>query len=186
MGNSSTAHPPSHYSYIKNSFTMVSANVTKYAHAGVYGFTAFISFIEMILAAILIRSYNSDGYPTTQFKNVTRFTLFVSLFNLFFGAAFIYLTLFLSTSVVASIASNLAFLFLLWIFWLASGASTADALGGQYSCANEAFAHCHQLTAMEAFAWINFIVIFLAFCGIAFLGFRASKKGAGFTGPVAV
>merc|ERR1711939_643689 len=163
-----TAHPPSHYSYIKNSFTMVSANVTKYAHAGVYGFTAFISFIEMILAAILIRSYNSDGYPTTQFKNVTRFTLFVS------------------TSVVASIASNLAFLFLLWIFWLASGASTADALGGQYSCANEAFAHCHQLTAMEAFAWINFIVIFLAFCGIAFLGFRASKKGAGFTGPVAV
>jgi len=39
---------------------------------------------------------------------------------------------------------------------------------------------------MEAFAWINFIVLFLAFCGVAFLGFRASRKGDGFMGPVSV
>lgn len=53
-------------------------------------------------------------------QSLTRFTLFVSIFHLVFGGAFIYFTLFLSTSVVASIASNLGFLFILWIFWLAS------------------------------------------------------------------
>ena len=108
---------------------------------------------------------------------VTRYTLFVSLFNLFIGGAFIAFLFFLPTSIIASIASFLALTFILWIFWLASwvpplpatceychladlpsshrGASTADALGGAFSCSNDDFAHCNQLNALQAFAWIN-------------------------------
>lgn len=84
-----------------------------------------------------------------------RFTLFVSIFNLVFGGAYIFFILKLGTSIIASIISFLGFLFILWIFWLASGASTATAYGGRFSCANESFAHCNQLLAMEAFSFIN-------------------------------
>ncbi len=84
-----------------------------------------------------------------------RFTLFVSIFNLVFGGAYIFFILKLGTSIIASIISFLGFLFILWIFWLASGASTATAYGGRFSCSNNSFAHCNQLLAMEAFSFIN-------------------------------
>jgi len=159
--------------------------VTKLGMVGVLGFTLLIAFINMIISAVLVASYNRSEYPTTTFKNVTRFTLFVSIFNLVFGGAYIFFILKLGTSIIASIISFLGFLFILWIFWLASGASTATAYGGRFSCSNDSFAHCNQILAMEAFSFINFIVIFVAFCGVAFLGFRATRKGSGITAPVA-
>ncbi|CAD6564593.1 MAG: hypothetical protein CYPHOPRED_004105 [Cyphobasidiales sp. Tagirdzhanova-0007] len=159
-------------------------SVPKIGYAGVLGFVVFVSFIEMIIAAVLVSSYNRGHYPTTHLRDVIRYTLFVSIWTILTGSAYAYFSLMLSTSIVASVASNAAFVFLTWLFWLASGASTANALGGPLSCSNKAFAHCHQLLALEAFAWIEFIVLTFTFGILAFLGYQASRKGDGFTGPL--
>jgi len=65
-----------------------------------------------------------------------------------------------------------------------SGAAVADSLGGPLSCSNPEFAHCNQLNALQAFAWINFIIFFITFVYILFLGFKAARKGDGYTGPL--
>jgi len=94
--------------------------ITKFAHACVLGFSILVALIEMIISAVLVSSYNRSEYPTTHLRDVIRYTLFVSIFNIVFGGAFIFFILSLSTSIIASIASNLGVLFVLWIFWLAS------------------------------------------------------------------
>ncbi|KAK9897071.1 hypothetical protein P389DRAFT_168771 [Cystobasidium minutum MCA 4210] len=154
--------------------------------SGALGVVVLFSLIDMIISAVLVSSYNSSSYPSTDIKNVTRYTLFVSLWTLFLGGAYIFFILALGTSIIGSIISVLAFLFITWIFWIASAASTESSLTGSFTCANPEFAHCHQLLAMEAFAWMNFIILFASFVLVAYLAFRSTRSGSGLTGPVAV
>lgn len=83
------------------------------------------------------------------------YSLFVSLWQLIIGGAWIGITLFLSSSIIASVGGTFVFVLVTWVFWLASAASLETAQGGVFSCNNPAFAHCHQLLALEAFSWIN-------------------------------
>lgn len=134
-------------------------NVTRYVGLGRFSQDAdltlpFLPKLDEFNDIALIRSL-TPRYGTRNACKPCRFTLFVSIFNLVFGGAYVFFILKLGTSIIASIISFLGFLFILWIFWLASGASTATAYGGRFSCSNNSFAHCNQLLAMEAFSFIN-------------------------------
>ncbi|KAL7004771.1 hypothetical protein EMMF5_005686 [Cystobasidiomycetes sp. EMM_F5] len=106
------------------------------------------------------------------------YSLFVSLWQLIIGGAWIGITLFLSSSIIASVGGTFVFVLVTWVFWLASAASLETAQGGVFSCNNPAFAHCHQLLALEAFSWINFIIFSFALIIIGVIAYRQKSVTA--------
>lgn len=106
-----------------------------------------------------------------------------------------------ATSFLFSIASHAVWLFITWIFWcvslqaqdrgdlansrlslnrLAGAAAITNTLGGGLNCDDYPGAHCNQLNAAEAFAWINWILATFAFAVILFVGARSARSGNGF------
>jgi len=73
---------------------------------------------ELRLTMCLLQ--NGSGYPTTQLKNTVRFALFVALWNLFIGGAYLAFNFILTSSIIASVASNAAFFAVTWLLWLAT------------------------------------------------------------------
>jgi hypothetical protein len=63
-----------------------------------------------------------------------------------------------------------------WIFWLAGSAAYSAALDGR-NCSSSGLIHCNQLVAAEAFAWITWILMTLAFVVIVLLGVGAVRRG---------
>ncbi|KAL8290302.1 hypothetical protein RQP46_003241 [Phenoliferia psychrophenolica] len=157
-------------------------------HPIVFGLLAFFSFVELIQSAVLVGSYNRhDDYPSTAIEQRTRFLVFVSLWTLFFSLAYIYGFLRATSSFLFSIASHGVWLFITWIFWLAGAAAITNALGGGLDCGSmKGFAHCNQLNAAEAFAWINWILATFAFSVVIVVGARSARRGDGFGGAVVV
>lgn len=112
-----------------------------------------------------------------------------------------------TSSFLFSIASHGVWLFLTWVFWsvpsrrllhpleadptlfrrLAGAAAITNALGGGLNCGSmRGFAHCNQLNAAEAFAWINWILATFAFVVVVVVGARSARRGDGFGGAVVV
>jgi len=154
------------------------------AHPIYLGLTVLFAFIEMILTAILVHSYNNTGYPSDGYKGATRFLLFTSLWTLLFGGAYIGSFLLATSSIISSIASHGAFAFLTWLFWLAGAAALTNYTSGSLTCHVSHIAHCYQLNAAVGFAWSEFILFTLFFVFILFMGLRSSRNGNGFTGPL--
>lgn len=72
-----------------------------------------------------------------------------------FAAFYIGAFLAAASSLAASLISHLSVTGLTWLFWLAGAAAqTANTTGG-LSCGQFDGAHCHQLNASLAFAWIE-------------------------------
>jgi hypothetical protein len=63
-----------------------------------------------------------------------------------------------------------------WFFWLIGAAVYSAALSGR-NCGGSGLIHCNQLVATEAFAWITWILMTLAFVAVALLGVGAVRKG---------
>lgn len=63
---------------------------------------------------------------------------------------------------------------------LAGAAAITNTLGGGLNCDVYPGAHCNQLNAAEAFAWINWILATFAFAVILFVGARSARSGNGF------
>ncbi len=86
--------------------------------------------------------------------------------------------------VISSIASHAVWLFITWIFWTATAASITHMLGGGLDCSNTFYAHCGQLNAAEAFAWINWIIVTVAFVIVILLGTRSLRSGNKMSDPI--
>ena len=53
----------------------------------------------------------------------------------------------------------MVFLALSWVIWTAAAAAVTEMLGGGLNCgAQDIYAYCGQLNALEAFAWIIWYV----------------------------
>ncbi|BGO90581.1 hypothetical protein NBRC10512_005301 [Rhodotorula toruloides] len=157
----------------------------KRSHIVSFSLLALFSFIEWVICAVLVSSYNShNDYPSHSIRDRVRFLLFVGLWSFLFS--FFYLAGFLTaaTSFLFSIASHAVWIGITWVFWLAGAAAITDTLGGGLDCGNFHLAHCHQLNAVEAFGWINWILITFLLAFVLFAGARSARSGNGFGGPL--
>lgn len=158
----------------------------KRGHPVVFGLIVFFSIIEGAIATWLIAKYDKHhDYPSTSVRDRTGFLTFTSwwtvLFGLIYSGAFLHSA---TGSVLTSVGSHGIFLIFTWIFWTAGAASITEALGGGLNCSNSGIVYCNQLNALEAFAWITWIMVTFALLIVLWRGFSASRRGDGLRGPL--
>ncbi|KAI0789435.1 hypothetical protein C8Q75DRAFT_765639 [Abortiporus biennis] len=153
-------------------------------HPIVFGLIIGFAIIELSISAWLTARFNQHhNYPSTSVRDKTRYLLFASIWTIFFSL--FYFVLFLhspSSSVMTSVASHLIFLFVTWVFWLAGAAAITAALSGGLDCGHPGVVYCGQQNALEAFAWIEWILVFFALVFVIFRGVSAQRRGDGIRG----
>jgi hypothetical protein len=72
-----------------------------------------------------------------------------------------------------------------WVFWLSGAAAYTQSIGGGIRCGHRHFVYCHQMVAVEAFAWIEWILYCAWFAWIMFLWVKALVAHERQTTPMA-
>jgi len=137
----------------------------------------------MIQVAVLVASGNRHGYDSGSLRDRLRFLLFVSLWTMFLGAAYLAGFLVAAGSFLFSIASHTVFIAITWIFWLVGTAALTGTLGGHVS-GSDKLSHHNQLNSAEAFGWINFVLTTILLVGIVSAAVRSARTGNGFGGAI--
>ncbi|KAK7464230.1 hypothetical protein VKT23_006396 [Stygiomarasmius scandens] len=157
-------------------------------HPITFGLMIVFGIIELALSAWLTSRFNArHDYSSLTERDRVRFVLFAScwtvVLGLFYGILFWHSS---TGSVLTSVASHLVFLILSWIIWTAAAASVTEMLGGGLNCGNQnIFNYCGQLNALEAFAWLEWILITFALIVVLFRGIKAARRGDGYRGSLA-
>ncbi|CCL98056.1 uncharacterized protein FIBRA_00050 [Fibroporia radiculosa] len=152
-------------------------------HPVVFTLLIIFSIIELAISGWLVARFNSHhNFMSISVRDRTRFLLFCSAWTILLSS--LYAGFFwLSASVFTSVLSHLIFLFVTWVLWLAGAASITAALGGGLDCGNH-FTYCGQLNALEAFAWIIWVLTFFAFFSVILRAVSASRRGDGMGGQL--
>ncbi|KAJ7508337.1 hypothetical protein B0H11DRAFT_1788982 [Mycena galericulata] len=154
-------------------------------HPIVFGLMIFFGIIELSLAAWLTSKFNKF-HTENSFteRDRVRFTLFTSTWTVVFSALFLILFAHsTSGSILTSVLSHLVFLGLTWLLWTASAAAVTEMLGGGLNCKTQGvFLYCSQLNALEAFAWIEWILVTFAIVVVIVRGIGAARRGDGYRG----
>eukprot|EP00918_Siedleckia_nematoides_P072800 GHVU01158906.1.p1 GENE.GHVU01158906.1~~GHVU01158906.1.p1 ORF type:complete len:199 (+),score=19.51 GHVU01158906.1:84-599(+) len=150
-------------------------------HPALFGAILLFAFIEAVLSSWLTARFNKHhNYFSTSELDRTRFLVFTSWWTVIIGSVYLAFSLgAAATSVVGSVASHGIFLFVTWIFWLAGAAAITHTLGGSLNCSRELAVYCHQMNALEAFAWITWVFVTFALVLVAFRGYNSAKTGSG-------
>jgi len=157
-------------------------------HTIVLGSLVFLSIIELAISAFLVTSFNQhNNYFSTDERDQTAFLLFTSIWTIVLSALFMFFFFTRPDSVISSVGSHIGFLLLTWIFWTAGAASITTTLGGGLNCVYQTvFVYCGQLNALEAFAWLIWVIITFSIIVVAIRGVVAARRGGGLKGPLAV
>ncbi|EJF67398.1 hypothetical protein DICSQDRAFT_177022 [Dichomitus squalens LYAD-421 SS1] len=154
-------------------------------HPVLFGTFIFFSIIELAISGWLTHRYNSrHDFLSTSVRNDVAFLVFASVWTLVFSI--VYLALFLRApgfGIATSVLSHLIFLFVTWVFWLSGAAALTAALGGRLDCSHH-FVYCGQLNALEAFAWIIWVISTFALVVVFLRAITASRRGDGAKGPL--
>ncbi|THH13686.1 hypothetical protein EW146_g6573 [Bondarzewia mesenterica] len=153
----------------------------------VFGLLILFGIIELAIASWLTSRFNlRHDFPSLAVRDRTRFIIFASSWTIFFS--FLYGILFLHSSstgsLLTSVASHLFIFFFTWVFWTAAAASITAALGGGLNCDHSGIVYCSQLNALEAFAWVEWVLTTFAIVSVLFLGVRALRRGDGYRGQL--
>ncbi|WVQ80583.1 hypothetical protein IAT38_002688 [Cryptococcus sp. DSM 104549] len=155
-------------------------------HPIFFGLLCLFALIEGCITAWLVSRYNDhDTYPSNSYRDRLKFLVFVSWWTVAFTAAYIVAFLLAFSSFISSIASHLVFIFITWVFWLASAAAFTAALGGGQRCGVSTLTYCSQLVAAEAFAWIEWILISIVFIFVLLISGAALRRGDRLSGELA-
>ncbi|KAF7319674.1 hypothetical protein MKEN_00748600 [Mycena kentingensis (nom. inval.)] len=141
--------------------------------------------IELSLAAWLTSQFNKLHNPeSTTERDRVRFTLFVSTWTVVWSALLLVLFVHSATgSVLTSVLAHLVFLGITWLLWTAAAAAVTEMLGGGLNCkTQDVFAYCNQLNALEAFAWIEWLLVTFAIIVVLIRGISAARRGDGYRG----
>ncbi|KAF7292254.1 hypothetical protein MKEN_01477200 [Mycena kentingensis (nom. inval.)] len=141
--------------------------------------------IELSLAAWLTSQFNKLHNPeSTTERDRVRFTLFVSTWTVVWSALLLVLFVHSATgSVLTSVLAHLVFLGITWLLWTAAAAAVTEMLGGGLNCkTQDVFAYCDQLNALEAFAWIEWLLVTFAIVVVLIRGISAARRGDGYRG----
>jgi len=144
-------------------------------------FTVIVVFAIIVLAisAWLTARYGSN-YPFTTERDRVHFLLFCSVWTTLLSPIFPTLLLLELAEVLTSIAAHVAFLFLSWVFWLSGAAALTASLDDVPTC--RFFLFCSHLSALEAFAWMEWIVMTVGFACIIVIAVRG--RGQGYNAPL--
>ncbi|GAA5839506.1 hypothetical protein JCM11251_002743 [Rhodosporidiobolus azoricus] len=151
----------------------------KRGHVVTFGLLVFFSLIEWAIAASLIQDFSSEFPRSNSVRDKVCFLLFVGLWTFVFSFVYIFGFLKATTSFAFSIASHAVWIFITWVFWLAGAAAITAALGTNWNRGHE-----DTLYALEAFAWINWIIITIMLFVVLFTGWRSARGGNGFGGAM--
>ncbi|OAV95342.1 hypothetical protein PTTG_03609 [Puccinia triticina 1-1 BBBD Race 1] len=158
-----------------------------------FSLALLFSVIQFIITAVLVHDYDDHGYPSGSHRDRLRFLLFTSCWSLLFLPIYLFANLRLLGHVLSSVASNLGFIALTWLFWLCAAASWTDVLGGTVQCGDLflnnqvidiSVPYCGASRAVQAFAWMLWLLFSAALIYITTVAFRAKSHSSGLTGPM--
>ncbi|KAI0319940.1 hypothetical protein OF83DRAFT_1107489 [Amylostereum chailletii] len=157
-------------------------------HPITLGLLTFFGIIELAIAAWLTSRYNSHhNYPFVGIRDRTTFLLFTSAWTVVFSLLFVLLFMHSAStgSPLTSVASHFVVFLLTWLFWTAGAASLTAGLGGGLNCsAHGQPAYCNQLNALEAFAWVEWVIVTVFLVIVLLLGIRSLRRGDGYRGQM--
>ncbi|KAF8185701.1 hypothetical protein BJ912DRAFT_190176 [Pholiota molesta] len=158
----------------------------KVGHPIVFGSLVVFSIIEMCISAWVTAKYNAHhNFPTSGTRARVRYILFCSVWTIVLGSAYMAVFLAAAGSIFASVASHFIFLFITWILWLAAAAALTQTLGGALNCTTQSFfVYCGQLSAMEGFAWLIWVVLTFVLVAVLIRGVWSAKQGDGYKGAL--
>jgi len=153
-------------------------------HPIIFSLLLIFAIIELSISAWLVARFNQHhNFLDTAVRDRTRYLLFCSVWTVLLSPFFLAMTFVAPGSIFASLASHTIFLFVTWVFWLAGAAAIAEALGGRLNCSHH-FVYCGQLNTLEAFAWMIWVLLTLAFFFVLFMSASALRRGDGARGPL--
>jgi len=146
-------------------------------------FTVLVAFAIIVLAisAWLTARYGSN-YPFTAERDRVHFLLFCSIWTTLLSPIFPTLLLLGLAELLTSITAHAIFLFVSWVFWLSGAAALTASLDTVSTC--RLFLFCSHVSALEAFAWMEWIILTFGFGCIIVIALRSTHRGQGFSGPV--
>ncbi|KAN0061788.1 hypothetical protein ACQY0O_005781 [Thecaphora frezii] len=141
-------------------------------------FTA-LSFITAVIASTLVSDYNNNhNAPSSGVNGAVRFLVFCGWWGFLFGILFTVLFLTGKGGIITSIAGHGIWIFLTWLFFVAGAGALTNNVNG--SCDDWFFfPYCNSVKALEAFAWMSWIVLTLMLIVIGIVGagsFRGGKS----------
>ncbi|KAG2132894.1 uncharacterized protein EDB93DRAFT_1093480, partial [Suillus bovinus] len=133
-------------------------------HNIAFSLIIFFDIIEFTISAWLTSQFNAHhNYFSLAGRDCTRFLLFTSTWTLIFSSHHMFFFLLPPDSVLCSMASHIFFLYLTWVFWAVGAASITAALGGQLNRnAQNLFAYCGHLIALDVFSWVILVLVTFA------------------------
>lgn len=112
--------------------------------------------IELVWLIHLFLAFLSSSSSLLLLNHCSiRFLLFASIWTLLFSLAYVGIFLAATSSIAASLGSHFVFTVVTFFFWLGGAAAMTDNTSGGLQCGNWHDAHCNQLNAVLAFAWIE-------------------------------
>ncbi|KAF8954530.1 hypothetical protein BDZ97DRAFT_1864551 [Flammula alnicola] len=165
---------------------MAMDTVVRRGHPIMFGAIVIFSIIELCISAWITAKYNAHhNNPNSGIRARVRYLLFVSIWTVIFGTAYLVVFLVSVSHVFASVASHFVFLAVTWILWLAGAAAITQTLGGSLNCANQSFfVYCGQLSALEGFAWLIWVVLTFMLVLVLIRGITSAKEGDGYAGAL--
>jgi len=149
-----------------------------------FGILVIFAVIELSISAWLTARYDSHhNYLSITERDRVRFLLFCSTWTTLLSPIFPVLLLLESAELLTGIAAHVIFLFLSWVFWLSGAAAITESLGGGLDC-HLGFVYCSQLNALEAFAWIEWVVLTVGFIYVLVVAVRVIQRGEGYNAPL--
>ncbi|KAJ7072878.1 hypothetical protein C8F01DRAFT_973476 [Mycena amicta] len=156
-------------------------------HPITFGLIILFGLFELALSAWLTSMFNAHhNERSLTERDRVRFALFTSSWTVLFSS--LILVLFLHSadgSMLTSIIVHLIFLGFSWLMWAATAGAVTEMLGGGLNCKmqdSSSYVYCNQLNALEAFAWIEFVLITFAIIVVLVRGIAAARRGDGYRG----
>ncbi|KAF8215558.1 hypothetical protein K438DRAFT_1926148 [Mycena galopus ATCC 62051] len=149
-------------------------------HPITFGLMILFAIIELCLSAWLTSMFNKfNNENSIDERDRVRFILFASTWTVVFSSLF--LILFMHSpngSMLTSVLAHLVYLSLTWIIWTAAAAAITEILGGGLNCRiQDVFVYCNHLNALEAFAWLEWLLVTFAIIVVIIKGITSARRG---------
>ncbi|KAJ7221505.1 hypothetical protein GGX14DRAFT_429913 [Mycena pura] len=154
-------------------------------HPITFGLIILFGVFELSLSAWLTSKFNMlHNERSLTERDRVRFTLFASTWTVAFSTlALLLFWLLTDGSPLTSALAHLIFLGFTWLMWTAAAAAVTEMLGGGLNCSKQdAYVYCNQLNALEAFAWVEWLLVSFAIIFVLVRAVAAARRGDGYLG----
>jgi hypothetical protein len=145
----------------------------------VFGVTIGFSLIVMGIAANFLST--TAKYSLFGFGSVSGFAVATPVLTFVILIPALVLDFVRKGAVTSLTASELGFIGFLWILWLACASNTTSILSGiTLDCTglvSEAASFCSQYQALQAFSWLNWLILFFYWIALLVIALVAQSRG---------